>query len=364
MSRLSSIQVLRGVAASVVVLHHFAQATATYAPRPSLIVSSGLGELGAAGVDLFFVISGFIMVYTTTGRAGVRDAGDFMNKRLRRVVPLYWVWTSVLLLLWLTGLALRSHDYSVSYLVSSYLLIPSYNGESHHPLLDQGWTLSFELLFYVAFAIAIASAGRTARIVVVAAVLVVMSTLGQLLPASSAVRDLLSDSLVFEFVFGMLAAELTLWSQTRELSAYVPRVLLLLGTLSLLASTRFDHGEYLRGLVWGVPSFLIVLGAALEKDVTERRWLTYVGDASYSIYLTHAFLTLAYGMAFQKLHGLQAAQPDMLIVGATLFTIACTSCAYPLVEKPLTALLTRPSGRQDRPQQAVPSPEAQTSSEA
>jgi exopolysaccharide production protein ExoZ len=353
-SRLTSIQVLRGVAASVVVLHHFAQATATYATRPSRIVASGVGELGAAGVDLFFVISGFIMVYTTTRRAGTRDAVDFIDKRLRRVLPPYWVWTSVLLLLWLSGLALRSHHYSPAYLVSSYLLIPFYNGSSHHPLLDQGWTLSFEMLFYAAFALAIATVGRRARILVVVLALALAALLGTLLPATNAVRDLLCDTLMFEFVFGMIVAELALATRARVVPKYLPALLITVGTLALLATTRLDHTAYARGLVWGLPSALIVLGAALRQDARERRWLTFVGDASYSIYLTHAFATLAYGTLFQKLPILQAAQPDLLIVVATLGAIVSTSCAYPLVEKPLTALLSRRSSK--RVERPVPEP--------
>jgi exopolysaccharide production protein ExoZ len=148
-SRVTSVQVLRGVAAALVVMHHFSQSVEMYSRQKFLIVSSGLGALGSVGVDLFFVISGFIMIYTTRDRLGVHDALTFFGKRARRVYPLYWMWTTVLLSLVVGRIALRGHTYPAEYIAASYLLVPMFNESNGNslPLLWQGWTLSFEMLF-------------------------------------------------------------------------------------------------------------------------------------------------------------------------------------------------------------------------
>lgn len=347
-SRLTSIQVLRGVAASIVVLHHFAQAVQLYAPRPALIVQSGLGELGAAGVDLFFVLSGFIMVYTTKNRLGPRDALDFLDKRARRVFPLYWVWTTAILVMWVGGIALRSHHYPFPFIVASYLLVPMFNEDSFHPLLNQGWTLLFEMLFYLAFASAMCFSRGIKRICVIALLLAVLSAASQLLPASMALRAVLSHSLLLEFVYGMLAAELVLRSHTQQASRWrraLPLIATTVGALLLLSTAVLEPDVYPRGLVWGIPCFLIVLGTALLPGTPRRGLFGYLGDASYSIYLTHGFFTLAFGMALQKVGFLRAAHPDALILVCTISTILLTSVSYLLVEKPLTKWLSRPSVR-------------------
>ena len=350
-SQLASIQILRGVAASLVVLHHFAHAIETYSKQESWIVKSGLGALGAAGVDLFFVISGFIMVYTTRNRVGPQDALSFFYKRARRVFPLYWFWTTVLLLLWLANIALRSHTFPLPYIAASYLLIPAYHGTTSHPLLDQGWTLSFEMLFYIAFATAMIFVSNARRLVVVPVLLTATAVLGALLSSPSAMRDLLTNSLIAEFVLGMLAAEIVVRMQAaraiaRPRSPWWPLLLVGAGMLLMLATLAIPQGMYSRGLVWGIPSVLIVLGAALFNDSSRRGLAVYLGDASYSIYLTHGFVALAFGTALQKVPVLQSLQPDGLILGATVATVLLTSLSYPLVEKPLLKLLSR--GEPDR----------------
>ena len=208
--KVPAIQVLRGIAASLVVLNHYSMIYGESGSRRSWIVGSGFGDIGACGVDLFFVISGFIMVYTTTDKSGMRDAFDFIERRALRIYPLYWLWTTVLLLLWGGGFALTKSRLSVSYLINSYLLFPSFNGHNYHPVLGQGWTLSFEILFYLVFACTLLVKARRARVVVLALSFAALFLCGRFLLPDGSVRYLIADPMILEFLFGALAAEIML----------------------------------------------------------------------------------------------------------------------------------------------------------
>lgn len=147
--KLDSIQALRAVAAFAVVVHHVGLTLNSYYPAPLSSTLTLLTGLGAAGVDLFFVISGYIIFRSTSKlESGFSSARSFLRKRVLRIYPAYWIWTSVLLLMWIGGLALKSHQYSFSVIAGSYLLVPVTRADgSLHPVLDQGWTLSFEMYF-------------------------------------------------------------------------------------------------------------------------------------------------------------------------------------------------------------------------
>lgn len=191
-TRLESIQILRGIAASMVVFHHFTAAVMDYAHANSMVVQSGIGRLGACGVDIFFVISGFIMVYTTREKDGAREAISFLRKRVLRIYPLYWIWTSVILIIWLTGIGLRAHLYGIRFIVGSYLLFPVANGDHFHPLLDQGWTLSFEMLFYLIFACVLCLSYKKVRLLILLVMFVAVYVIGGYLPSGSGIRYLFS----------------------------------------------------------------------------------------------------------------------------------------------------------------------------
>jgi len=345
-ARLDSIQVLRGIAAILVVLHHFAFASADYSGQPSWIVKSGLATLGASGVDLFFVISGFIMVYTTRQKAGARYAIDFMKKRLFRIYPLYWVWTTVLVALWLSGHAFNSHKFSASYIWQSYLLFPAFSGSNYHPMLDQGWTLSFEILFYIVFALSLYFGFKKHKLFFLVPAFAVLILAGHnLLLLPSPLKYLFSSPLLLEFLYGVAAGEIVLRFGTALKTSWnsmIPLLLMMAGVTALAASSRFAAAESLRFLAWGIPAFLVVLAAGLASHRSYGRLWVYLGNASYSIYLTHGFFTSAYGSFLKHAAPLRAAPADLMIVGMTALTVAVTSLGYLMVERPLQRLVSRP----------------------
>jgi exopolysaccharide production protein ExoZ len=180
--------------------------------------------------------------------------------------------------------------------------------------------------------------GSKGRSFVVALILGATALLATLILSPSAVRDLMASSLSVEFVLGMLAAEFVIRLQMREKS--VPIVvavgLVALGTMLLLSTLWVPPGVIPRGLVWGLPSFFILLGTALRRNSSARPGaFDFLGDASYSIYLTHGFFSLALGMALRRFWFMHSIRADALIVVATMSTTFLGSLTYLAVEKPL-----------------------------
>lgn len=347
-----ALQILRALAAIMVVFHHFALSVHSYHPGASFIVQSGLGALGAAGVDTFFVISGFIMVWTSREQSrSVPEALRFLKKRAMRIYPLYWIWTTVLLLMWAAALAFSTAGLTPPYVIASYLLWPMHNGSRMvHPLLDQGWTLSFELYFYLVFAAAIAWRPIASRLIVV---LGAFASLGVVLFALTGGNSIACDPLVAEFILGTVAGTLaSYWRRRGGVQIAVSVGLMVAGCALMVASiglARVLHftGDLSRVVLWGGAAFLIVMGTGLLPPgaLQSRRVLIFLGDASYSIYLTHAFATLALGTLMRDRGLAGSIQPDLLILLGTVVTVAACACTYPLLEKPLLARLQRRPGR-------------------
>ena len=141
------IQILRAVAAIAVVVSHAAQNLDRFAIAPN---TSHFFVSGAAGVDLFFVISGFVMVYASEPLFGsASGAVTFLYHRIVRIVPLYWLATTfyVIVAVLLPGLGTA---YPIRTVAASFLFIPTLLPDGGiHPVVLQGWTLNYEMLFYV-----------------------------------------------------------------------------------------------------------------------------------------------------------------------------------------------------------------------
>jgi len=261
--------VLRGVAAcSVVILHgrYFSGAP----------MGDSVARLGAAGVDLFFVISGFIMA--TIAKP---SAGRFLIDRFWRIVPFWFV----ALAPWL---AWKQPTGSV--LLASLTLWPVYH-QFTAPALSLGWTLSFELLFYLSLAAALLT-----RPLVPLTSFALALVAGVLTHAP--VFDFIGNPMIFEFLFGVAIARLP-----RETRFALP--LLAAGVIGLaVAPQQLFHAEIAvdaarsgwRVLFWGFPSALVVYGCLSAERAFARRELSplvLLGDASYSIYLFHlAFIRI------------------------------------------------------------------------
>lgn len=269
MQKLRSIQVLRGIAACAVVILHAV---------PNAGEPLGNVGYGAAGVDLFFVISGFIMANVAQGRT----AGEFMRDRLWRIYPLWWI----AVLPWLFMV-----PRGPTAALASASLWPIYAGDYYVPVLKVGWTLSFELLFYCGMATAIATRAVVPLIFYAVALVAALTS-------ANSLAHFLGSPMGLEFLMGVIVAKLP---RRTLLGILVP------AGLALIALTQPGIGDVdsslhpawalRRAIEWGFPAALIVWGGlSLEPGFRHRAFNLGVraGDASYSIYLFHPLV--AFGL--------------------------------------------------------------------
>jgi exopolysaccharide production protein ExoZ len=337
--KLQSIQILRGVAAIFVVISHLC--TQMRDSHPMACFLGVFANLGGIGVDIFFVISGFIMVVTTFGRAdGPGASFNFLRKRALRIYPVYWVWTTLLLLLWGLKLADQAPSLTPSYVIASYLLWPASNDAGKWmPMINQGWSLSFELYFYLFFAAAIAVKARRSMLLFLLAAFLALFALAQIVRLPPSLDYLFSSPLVFEFLLGVIAGSVYARGRGGEnLAAAI--VMVFFATIGLLFAL-FSTLPLPHLLTHGLPAMLLVLGASL-LPVRNIRCLSlpiFLGDASYSIYLTHSFLLGVSANLLRKGIGTQI-QPDLLIIILTILFVAICAQAYRFVEAPLIAFVS------------------------
>jgi exopolysaccharide production protein ExoZ len=293
--KIASLQVLRGVAALMVVSHHARRAVSARRPEDLVytdfsIILSEIIELGSVGVDLFFVLSGFLMLHIAEPYfRGQRSVFDFLLQRVVRIWPLYLVATFVALIPALATLVrtgVMGYDLT-PYRLLGLVFVPTFNANGGiQPILGVGWTLSYEFLFYLAFA-AILPFGRPHALVRLAAVLLALHGVGQIL-GSSAMGHFLRSDLLLEFFAGGTIAILF---QRGLLRFGTGAALIAAGGVLLLGSTLLPASNVPRAVAFGVPACLAFTGfLTLEGRVAWPSWLLLVGDASYALYLFHTLL--------------------------------------------------------------------------
>lgn len=273
----------------MVVFHHARN------PLPWLYNPLLTFQLGQAGVDIFFVISGFIM-YSI---AKSETAPDFLRRRILRVAPMYWVATVVSLIVAVNWHFDRLKTISASHVFLSLIFVPHYDPNSPGriwPYLIPGWTLNYEMFFYGVFALGIASRKPVA---VTATILVAAAVLGYALPSASPAWILYTDPIVLEFLLGILVAR-----HLPKMKVPAAIVLLLSGVAALGLSEVF-HLHYPRLLIWGLPAALLVMGSVgLETRIARPLPLALsgLGNASYSIYLFQLVALGVVATLFKHIH--------------------------------------------------------------
>lgn len=256
---LRSIQLLRGIAATAVVFHH------CYNPG-----MPGAARHGAAGVDIFFVISGFIMATV----AGNRSWGEFLIDRVSRIYPI-WL---IAVLPWFF-----IHPNGLGVILTSVTLWPFW-GHLDKPALVIGWTLSYEMLFYVVFAIGIAVRRPIVPFVIFGSLILL-----ELLFKNVLVLRFIGSPMSIEFLAGVLIAKLP---KRRDIGAVlsVAGVFGLSISPTMIYETMYGTEVFARVALWGVPAALIVYGTLSLESLLTAQLLDvplFIGDASYSIYLFH-----------------------------------------------------------------------------
>ena len=348
---LVSLQVLRAVAALLVLVHHAghdADAIAARTGVPALRLDRAF-DFGF-GIHLFFVISGFIMLRTARGYGSARGAATFMARRLVRVVPLYWLMTSCVLL----GAAvapglLNAPPGGAAVVLGSYAFVPVPRVDGTiQPVLGQGWTLDYEMFFYGLFALAMLLP-RRAALAGLAAALVGLVVTGRLVEPPIAALAVWTDGLLLEFLFGLalgLAAERGV---AVGAAGAVAAVVLGAAAAVALGPATGRFGSVPAWMAGGLPAALVVGGCVLGPRwrAAPALWIPLlVGDASYSLYLSHPFAVRLLRNAWLAAAP-SATAPWLYLAVACLAAILGGLALHRWVERPMTDRLqgSLPAGR-------------------
>jgi len=345
-SKLVNIQILRAVAALTVVLYHVG------VEQTHICSDAGRGcsldvWYGLDGVTLFFMISGFIMVVTSWNSFGRPGAAvDFMRRRIQRIVPLYWIVTTLAVI----GISIAPSMLNVPvldpiYIAASYLFYPvtRLNGLVR-PIANLGWTLELEMMFYVIFTGALLF-NRKLGMALAMGVIVLLTAGGVAgLYGQSVPLNFWSDPIILDFVLGMAVGA------AYKLGASLPRAavwglgvafVLIAATVVVQAPwiNSFPELNFVRRFFLALPAAALFLVGALGPQLNASNLLTRIGlllgDASYSLYLIHPFILRPFAKIWAKLFVTHVPMWVFPCV-APIAAIASGLALYWLVERPLS----------------------------
>jgi peptidoglycan/LPS O-acetylase OafA/YrhL len=343
--KLDWVQGLRGIAVLLVVLTHgrfFLDGT------PNEGLASAIFLPGAMGVDLFFLVSGFIMVYTTRNAGGPRAAALFAAKRFARIWPAYVVVTLAWIFIKRDGLWFFQDAEHLQALFQSLSLRPVVPQDAPFfgLVFPLAWTLAFEMYFYLVFCVSM-FAGRLRWLVLASWMLLTLVLLPmtaggptldvrQYLLFDSAYLQLVTNPIIWEFVAGMAVGLLYLNPNVRFPNAALAWQAMVCSVGFVLWWGWSGVGAFHGPKGWGWPLALMLLALAVaSKTVTLRtpRWLQWVGNVSYSMYLTH-FLGQVVLTRWLEQHGLHTRSWNEVYL-ALLLAIPLASASHRLLERGL-----------------------------
>jgi exopolysaccharide production protein ExoZ len=334
-----SLQYARGVAALLVVYFHATRQFKAFSPANDSFV-----QLGEFGVDIFFVLSGFVMwITTSTSHDGTVD---FLKRRLIRIVPLYWAVTIAAGACALAfPSALRSTVFDLQHWLASLFFVPWPNPVSPEgrlaPIVVPGWTLNYEMFFYAAFGVALLLSVRHrawALGLLFAGLFAGATASG----STSPVLGFYGSSIIFEFLLGVLIA--MAYEHDRLLATPVGWFLLGISTMAIVAIELSFDNEF-PAIARGVPAALIVyalVSIEARKGCIRSPGLLLLGAASFSIYLTHVFTLAALRVAWKQAGlGVTDHYGAMFLAIAVVFSAVVGTIVHLYYEQPVVTFLKR-----------------------
>lgn len=314
--KFSAIQALRFLAAALVIIDHALSDVAKNWPHGEKVVEFAY-TLGGTGVVVFFGISGFIMVHTQYESFGSQhSARNFFFRRIIRILPIY----SIATFLQFANKFNSSSEYTISKLLESLLFIPYINnGGEYHPVLAQGWTLNYEMFFYIIFSVSLLI-DRTKGMAGAIALLFVLSIVKD--DGKHEILSFYENSILLYFIAGMIVAVVHRSITTRTHSFWMTitaSALLIAASATLKPSA--SPLSYLIGSLAMV--FCCVQLCAMHSTITPNPIESVaerLGDASYSTYLFHTFVLGALKFFSSRIH-------DHQILLAALFVAFCVVAA-------------------------------------
>jgi exopolysaccharide production protein ExoZ len=336
-----TVQALRFLAAfAVVVLHN------SFYTKERLDHHSQIFALGANGVRLFFVISGFVMIVSSQRLIGTPHGWRaFAIKRIIRIVPLYWAVSLFKMLTMAASPSVVLHaKFDWIFILKSFLFIPALNVDGEiRPLMGVGWTLNFEMFFYALYALALFVRIRPLHFL--PPVLLAMSALSLFKTRDWAVPAFfLCDPIVLDFLAGILLATITLRGITLPRGTAYAAVAI--GLYYLFGpAPRPPYGDISASLLTTLAATAVVAGAIALETVLHRRiplFVLFMGGASYSLYMVHPIIAPAVPELFAKI---QIVDAPMAIGGGVLLASLVAALCYRFVETPLSTVIDRHAKR-------------------
>ncbi len=317
---LNNVQILRAIAAISVVLHHAYTRSISYGIESSHL--KVFGDFGQAGVDLFFVISGFILVYAF--RKNEKSAFHFLKDRYVRIAPVYYIVTVVLCVLYLIIPDIfRNFSFTFSEFFLSVMFLSQLTLDKQ-PILGVGWTLEYEMFFYLVFFLSI-SFRRYLRLEVLIALIIFGLVLSGI-----------ASPICLEFLAGVILYVFYKANKIRYLAIGSSSCFVFVVILIAAGVIPFDHSWRVVSLGVGALSVLAVM---LCMRSFQNPILLYLGEASYSIYLVH---DLALSLIIKINVNYMRVEPfDWLPILFSLLAIAVGVLFYEVIEKPTTRILKK-----------------------
>ena len=339
--KIQNIQALRGIAVLLVVCFHLTTIERKYGGTTTILPD--FFQFGMFGVDLFFVISGFVMVTITRGKfQQPRKALVFLYHRISRIYPLYWFYSLLVLAVFLYQPSLvNSFQNSQVDLTASFLLLP----QSLRPLLMVGWTLVHEMYFYLVFFLLLFLPERFLVPALCTWAVALLIFFPEASVSGSPWQLVAANPLTMEFIGGCFIALLT---GNRHDLRRSPRMALIcvaglfIGSVLLFMYHWHTTGlveppDWKRILILGLPALLIIylMVKAEQQNIVLPVSLQKIGDASYSIYLSHILTLNLLGRIWQ--HFTMDSTIDNRLVLPFLFSavVGAGIMSYIFIERPM-----------------------------
>jgi exopolysaccharide production protein ExoZ len=320
-----------------------------------------LQEFGAIGVDIFFVISGFIITYTASQWKGSNAAADFAKRRFIRIAPAYYIASGFYLLrLVLTAVSQSipgsNRIIDALTLLKTVTILPIFDkGHFQAPILNIGWTLSFEFLFYLIFTLLILLRVNR-RDLYLLGIIIVLGVTGIIFPIQQVQLKFITNPVILEFAFGVFIC--ILYQRLKNISFGLSIGILIAALFMFVCLIKFGFEDIggiksttdgnlapQRVLYWGIPSALLV-GSLLfiEKCrphlMKENKFLLFIGEASYSLYLVHQYAFMGLVRVANRFH-LQQMNIILFIIISMVMALICGALFHVFVEKPLIKKLNK-----------------------
>ncbi len=363
--RIDIIQLVRGIAALLVCFFHMKALLNTSAVRYGTLLFGS----GSIGVQLFFIISGFIMVYTTRKSDGSPlFVKNFLIKRLIRVVPLYYIMVILWMIVYERGLGFFITEGRT--LIRTFCFVPLFNsplGPAYGmPPLKVGWTLNYEVLFYLIFGLCLfLKRNRWKMLFGIFTILIVVIPLAtkgyvNFIPSANynfklTYFQVLTNPILIFFIVGVLLG--LIYNSSFVIKSKIIQIALVVISLTYFFLLYFKVSPFLNGFFISMFSstFLVFSLLLLNKGIGIRvpLFLTYLGDMSYSLYLIHPIVIIGLPsfLVYLKLGG---------VFSGKLYFLLCTCCililsavSYELIEKRLlkraSMFLTGATAKKEQP---------------